>query len=205
MTTAYQTVFDNATTISINKRKTVAQTVSRDGTVRGSSMGGQKFTFEVALPAGPKYSDYRSLIEKMETLDKTTVATVNLADAGHDYISGYLGDFASPNSVQVNFTSGNTLTITSNPEVLTSGQFKFKAGDFIQLGSNSVYTVADDVAHDSDTITVHRPVLEAAGLYTVNVGQSVNWQVICVNFPQWEIFGYDQVRWQGKFIFAESV
>lgn len=205
MTTAYQTVFDNATTISINKRRNVAQTVSRNGTVRSSSLGGQTFTFEVALPSGPKYSDYRSLIEKMEALDKTTVATVDLANSGHAYIAGYLGNFASPNTVQVTYSSGNTLTISSNPETLTSGQFKFKAGDFIQLGSNSVYTVTGDVAHDSNTITVHRPVLEAAGTYTLNVGQSVSWQVLCVNFPQWEIFGYDQVRWQGKFIFAESV
>ena len=50
MTTAYQEVLDRATTISINKRKTVAQTVARNGTVRSTSLGGGGWQFEVQLP-----------------------------------------------------------------------------------------------------------------------------------------------------------
>ena len=206
MTTAYQEVLDRATTISINKRKSVAQTVARNGTVRSTSLGSGGWQFEVQLPSGPKWSEYRPLVEKMEALDKVTTATIQINASGQSYIVGYQGDFAAPNTVQVTYSSGNTLTISSNPEVLTSGEYKFKAGDVIKLGTTGhVYSVTDDVAHDSNTITVHRPVLEAAGTYTLNTGTSVSWDVVCVNFPSWTIFGYDQISWSGPFIFAEAL
>lgn len=206
MTTAYQEVFDNATRISINKRRPVAQTVSRDGTVRTTSLGGGTWQFDVELPTGPRYSTYRPLIERMEALDLNTTATVQINGSGMEYIIGYQGDFTTPNSVGVSYTSGNTLTITSNPQTLTAGQKKFVAGDVIQLGaSGSVYSVAEDVEYNSNTITVNRPVLDAAGSYTLQTGTSVSWQVICVNFPNWSIFGYDQISWGGSFIFAEAL
>lgn len=206
MTTAYQEVFDNATTISINKRRPVAQTVSRDGSIRSTSLGGGTWQFEVLLPNGPRWQEYRPLIERMEALDLNTTATIQINGTGMDYIIGYQGNFTSPNSVQVSYTSGNTVTITSNPEVLTSGQKKFVAGDVIQLGaSGSVYSVVEDVAHDSNTVTLNRPVLDSAGTYTLLTGTSVTWSVICVNFPNWTIFGYDQISWDGAFVFAEAV
>jgi len=30
-----------------------------------------------------------------------------------------------------------------------------------------------------------------------------DYTVICVDFPQWELFGFDQVRWSGPFVFVE--
>jgi hypothetical protein len=30
-----------------------------------------------------------------------------------------------------------------------------------------------------------------------------SYTVICVQFPQWTVFGYDQVRWDGPFVFVE--
>lgn len=206
MTTAYQEVFDRATTMSWNTRKKVAQTVSRNGTVRTTSLGGQTWQFEVQLPNGPKWSEYRPLIQKMEALDRTTVGQVQINATGQDYIVDYQGDLTTLTGIGVSYTSGNTVTITSGATGLVSGQYRFKAGDVIQLGtSGSVYSITEDVAHDETTITVHRPVLEAAGSYTLVVGKSVTWDVICVQFPQWELFGYDQVRWNGPFIFAESM
>lgn len=204
MTTAYQTVFDNAQSISFNRRKKVSQTQSRDGTVKATSLGGQIWEFSVKLPDGPKWTDYRPLIEAMENLDRTTVATVKINNSGQSWISGYRGDLANTGSVVVSYSSGTTLTITSGA-TLASG-YKFKAGDFIQLGSTgSVYTVVSDVPYSSNTVTVHRPVREAAGSYTLVVGQAVSWQVLCVSFPQWTIFARDQISWSGEFIFAEAI
>jgi len=37
------------------------------------------------------------------------------------------------------------------------------------------------------------------------VGQAVTWSVICVKFPNWNIFARDQVAWDGPFVFAESL
>lgn len=206
MTTAFQNVIDYAETISINRRKKVAQTTSRDGTVKSTSLGGQIWEFEVQLPSGPAWTTFRPLIEKMEYLDRTTVGTIQLNKAGHSYISGYQGNLASTSGIVVNFSgSGNMVTRTSGATGLSSG-YRFRAGDFIQLGSSGkVYSVADDVAYNADNIVLNRPVRESAGSYTLLVGQAVTWSVICVQFPKWTIFGYDQVQWDGPFVFAEAV
>ncbi len=206
MTTAFQTVIDNAESISITRRKKVAQSISRDGTVKATSMGGQIWEFEITLPNGPQWSVYRPLIEQMEALDRVTVGTIQIAAAAQSWISGYQGNLSTLSGISVSFASGNTVTITAGATGLTAGQFKFKAGDFIQLGSSgSVYSVAADVAYNATTITLNRPVREAVATYSLIVGQSVTWNVICVQFPKWTIFARDQVGWDGPFVFAEAV
>jgi len=206
MTTAFQTVIDNAEAISFNRRKKVAQTTSRDGTVKSTSLGGQIWEFEVSLPNGTKWSEYRPLIERMEALDRITVGTIQINKAAHSWLTGYQGNLSSLSGIGVSFTSGNTVTITSGATGLSAGQFRFKSGDLIQLGSSGkVYSVVDDVAHNGTTITLNRPVREAAGSYTLVVGQNVTWSVICVQFPKWTVFARDQVGWDGPFVFAEAI
>jgi hypothetical protein len=206
MTTAFQTVLDNSETISINRKRKVAQSTSRDGVVRTTSLGGQIWEFEVTLPNGPKWTEYRPLIERMEALDRTTVGTIRINKAAHSWISGYQGNLTNITNINVTFSSGNLVTITSGATGLSSGQFRFRAGDFIQLGtSGKVYSVAEDVAHNSNNIVLNRPVRETAGSYTLQVGQNVSWSVICVQFPKWTIFAYDQIQWDGPFVFAEAI
>jgi hypothetical protein len=204
MTTAFQTVIDNAEAISFNRRKKVSQTVSRDGTVKSTSLGGQIWEFEVSLPNGPRWSEYRPLIERMEALDRVTVGTIQINNANHSWLTGYQGNLTSLSGIGVTFTSGNTVTITSGAS-LGSG-YRFRSGDLIQLGSGgSVYSVVSDVVYNGTTITLNRPVREAAGSYTLIVGQSVTWSVICVQFPKWTVFARDQVGWDGPFVFAEAI
>jgi hypothetical protein len=204
MTTAFQTVIDNAEAISFNRRKKVSQTTSRDGTVKSTSLGGQIWEFEVSLPNGPRWSEYRPLIERMEALDRVTVGTIQINNANHSWLTGYQGNLTSLSGIGVTFTSGNTVTITSGAS-LGSG-YRFRSGDLIQLGSGgSVYSVVSDVVYNGTTITLNRPVREAAGSYTLIVGQSVTWSVICVQFPKWTVFARDQVGWDGPFVFAEAI
>lgn len=206
MTTAFQTVIDYAESISINKRRKVAQTTSRDGTVKTTSLGGQLWEFEVTLPSGPSWQTFRPLIERMEALDRVTVGQIQINSAGQSWLSKYQGDLASTSGITVSYSSGNTVTITAGATGLTAGQFRFRAGDFVQLGaSNSVYSVASDVAHNVNTITLNRPVREAAGSYSLIVGPNVVWDVICVQFPKWTIFSRDQISWDGPFVFVEAI
>jgi hypothetical protein len=201
----FQTVFDNAETISINKLKKVAQTISRDGIVRSTSLGGQTWEFEVKLPDGPTWTQYRPLIEKMEALDRVTTSTVQINKASMSYINGFQGNYTNVvGTITASYTSGTTLTITAGPNIQSG--FKFKSGDLIQLGSSGkVYSVVDDVPFNSNTVTVHRPIREAAGTYTLVVGQNVSWNVICVNFPRWTMFARNQISWDGAFKFAEVI
>lgn len=203
MTTAFQAVFDNATAISINKKKRVSQTVSRDGVVKTTSLGGQVWEFDVRLPDGDRWTKYRPLIEKMEALDRVSTGTVQISKAGQSYITGYQGDLTNTSAITVSYTSGNTVTITGGA-TLASG-FRFRAGDLIQLGSGGVYAVSDDVAFNQNTVTLNRPVRDPAGNYTLKVGQAVTWTVLCINFPKWSINSYNQVSWDGSFVFVEAV
>lgn len=206
MTTAFQTAFDYAETISIFKRKKVSQTQSRDGTVKTTNLGGQAWQFEVQMPSGPKWTVFRPLIEKMEALDRVTVGSVQINHPGQAWITKYQGDFTNTANIQVTFASGNTLTYSGGGgNTLSAGQYKFRAGDLIQLGTGAVYSVVDDVPYNSNTITVHRPVREPSDIYTIKVGQAVVWNVICTQFPNWTLSAYDQISWSGPFVFAEAL
>lgn len=204
MTTAFQTVIDYAESISINKTRKVAQTTSRDGVVRSTSLGGQTWEFEVKMPDGIPWTTMRPLIEKIEALDRTTTGTIRINKAGHSWINGYQGNFASTGSITASYSTGNTITIISSP-VLSTG-FKFRSGDLVQLGTNGkVYSVVDDVTPAQTVVTLNRPVRDNTGTHQLIVGQAVSWQVICVELPRWEIFARNQVRWSGPFRFAEVV
>jgi hypothetical protein len=140
----------------------------------------------------------------MEALDRVTVGTIQINNANHSWLTGYQGNLTSLSGIGVTFTSGNTVTIASGAS-LGSG-YRFRSGDLIQLGSGgSVYSVVSDVVYNGTTITLNRPVREAAGSYTLIVGQSVTWSVICVQFPKWTVFARDQVGWDGPFVFAEAI
>jgi hypothetical protein len=203
---SFQWIIDNAESISINRKKIVGSTTARDGTTRAVSRGGQTWRFDVKLPDGPRWTDIRQFITQAESLDRTTAANIQLNNAGHSWLVGYQGDTSSYTSFVANFTQNATsITLTSAPA--QSSGFRFRAGDFIQLGSSGrVYTVAADVAYNSNTVTLHRPIIEgsASGI-TLRVAENCVFNVICVQFPEWTLFARDQVSWSGPFIFTENL
>lgn len=205
---SFQWIFDNAETISINKRAVVAQSITRGNRVKASKIGGQTWRFDVKLPDGMRWSDWRGYIEAHEALDMYTTANVSISNTGYSYINGYQGDSGNIVVKYLSDVNPTTLTITSGDSI-TSGEYYFKRGDWLQLGTTGhVYSVTADVAHDSANIIVNRPVIETASnvtTYTTQLGQAVTFNVICVAMPNWTLFGYDQVQWDGVFTFYEVV
>ena len=203
---SFQWIFDRATNISINNKGVVATTTSRDGTVRATSRGGQVWRFSVTVPDGIPWTEIRQYIAASEYLDRHTTSTVSLSASGYtDWLLNYQGDAANPAAIQCTIpSSGNTITLTSGQA--TSG-YNFRAGDVIQLGSSgSCYTVAADVAYNNNTVTLHRPLLDAAASgVTLRVGENCVFTVQCVEFPDWNLFARDQVGWGGPFVFYESL
>jgi len=136
------------------------------------------------------------------------VSTVQINDAGYNsWFTAYQGNSVNSTGFEGTWTQGGTtLTLTTSPT--TSSGFKFKAGDFIQLGAaGKVYKVAANVAFNSNTVTLHRPIIDAtqASATALPVGINVTWSVICTDFPQWTIFSRDQISWSGAFVFYESL
>lgn len=203
---SFQWIIDNAETISIDQKKVVGSTTTRDGTVRNVSRGGQVWRFEVKLPDGPRWTDYRVSIAKAQALDRTTTATISLSDTGQSWLYQYQGNSVNYTGFVASITKGsNTITLTTSPT--TSSGYKFRAGDYIQLGSSGkVYQVAADVAYNSNSVTLNRPVLDntATGV-SLRVAENCSWTVICVDFPNWTLFARDQVSWSGPFVFVENL
>lgn len=205
---SFQSLIDNAASISIIRRPVVGQSVSRSNIVRSVSRGGNVWRFEVRLPDGPRWTDYRNFITELEALDKFTSSTFKFNNSGHEWLVKYQGDLNNIGGITVNVpSSGNTITITGGASGLTTGQFIFRKGDFIQLGSNGkVYTVVNDVAHNGSTITLHRPLInEAIGGTTLRVAQNCEFTVICTQFPDWTLFARDQISWNGNFVLTEVI
>lgn len=206
-TSAFQIIFDKASSISINKKAVTAQTISRDNTVRAISRGGQIWRFDVKMPDGLTWTDIRGAIEAIDHADRFTAQTVKLSNTGYSsWLTPYMGDCPSTTGFTVTATQGsNQLTLTATPTTLGTGHFYFKAGDVIQLGTGKVYSITDDVPNTATTINLNRPVLDATGTYNLVVGPDVTWTVICVNMPQWTIFAPNRVSWSGAFTFYEAL
>lgn len=204
---AFQEVFNNATSIGVGKRKRVAQTQSRSGVIKSTSLGGQLWQFEVQLPDGTPYDEYRQTIEKLEALDRVQTGKVKINTPGQEWINEYQGDLSSSDQTSISVTTNGTNTVTfSSVATLSGSQYIFRAGDYIQMGTTgAVYTVAEDVAGGSASFKVHRPVREADSTYTLVVGRDVEWTLICSDFPNWQLYGSRQVSWSGPFVFVEAV
>jgi hypothetical protein len=200
----FQTVIDNASEISVERKAVVASTLARDGTYRAVSRGGQVWTFTVRLPDGPRWTDYRQTISKIEKLDRFTTNTIQFNNTGHDWLFGYQGDSANITGFAATWTQGSTIiTLTSSPS--TPSGFKFRAGDIIQLSAGKVYTVADDVPFNSNIVTLHRPVLDSSGSGSLAVAENCEFSVKCVEFPSWRLFDRNQIGWTGAFVFIEVI
>lgn len=206
-TTAFQWVFDNAESISINRRAVVASTTTRDQTVRSVSRGGQVWRFDVKMPDGLAWDTSRKYIEAIDYADKFTKGVVQINNAGYNsWLTPYQGNSANTTGFYANFTQGAT-SITLSVSPTTASGYKFRAGDLIQLGSTGkVYSVAADVDYTSTTVPLNRPILDdsATGVNLV-VGTAVTWTVICTDLPQWNIFARNQINWSGSFKFIEAL
>lgn len=85
---SFQWIIDNAETISINRKKMVASTLARDGQSRAVSRGTQPKRFEVKLPDGLPWDEFKSDIQAAEALDKVSSAIISISDPGYDWYYG---------------------------------------------------------------------------------------------------------------------
>lgn len=204
---AFQFIFDMAESISINKRPMVAQSISRDNTVRSVVRTGDTWRFDVKLPDGIPWTTLRPYIEQMEYLDRYTSAAIQINNAGYNsWLTNYQGDAATTSGFAATWIKNTKyLTLTSSPSVPTNSM-RFRAGDLIQLGTGRVYSVVTDVPSTSGTVYLNRNIHEntVASPQSLTVGPNVSWRVLCTQMPTWTIFARDQVSWNGSFQFYED-
>jgi hypothetical protein len=201
---SFQFVIDNAENISVNRKKKVGISQARDGTVRTTSFGGQVWSFTVTLPNGPKWTNVRQDISKIEALDRVTTGNIQFNKSGQEWIMQYQGNCSNVSAITATVpSSGNTITLTGGQ---AASGYNFRAGDIVQLGSSGkVYTVTADVVYNSNTVTLHRPIIDPAGTVTLRVGTNCVFNVICSEFPDWSLVARDQIAWSGPFVFYENL
>jgi hypothetical protein len=121
---SFQWVFDNAESISINKRALVGQTITRNQTVRATSRGPGIYKFTVTLPDGMSWDQVADYIAAIDAADRFTTETVALSDAGY---SSWIhnGDLTPGQSWTVICVQLPEWTIFSRNQVSWSGPFVF--------------------------------------------------------------------------------
>lgn len=202
---SFQWIIDNAEQLSIDTQQIVGQTITRNNTVRATSRGGGIWRFTVKLPDGLSWTDYRQRITAAEALGRVSTASISLNNAGHNWLYKYQGNSTNYTGFFGTWVAGQTgLTLSTSPS--TASGFKFRAGDFIQLGSSGkVYRVIADVAYNSNTVQLNRPIEEATSTgVQLRVAENCSWTVICTEFPTWTLISRDQVGWSGPFVFYEN-
>lgn len=204
---AFQWIIDSATALSIDGRGVVAATTTRENVIRTVSRGGRVWKFTVTPSPGKTYVESRPYLARLDQMDRITIADINFNHAGFENIIGYLGSGSSGFTVVVpSGTSVTTCTITAG--TLPSG-YVARAGDWLQIGATgSVYqVVADPATGNGATVTLNRPIDEAAGSYTGYFGANVTWSVLCVTRPTWNLVPAGKnmlVNWSGDFVFYED-
>ena len=121
----FQWIVNQAETISINRKKMVASTTARDGTVRAVSRGTQPKRFEIKLPDGIPWTVLRTDITAAEVLDRITTATISIPYAKFPW---YYGNTApgSDDSYTVRCIQFPEWTIFARNQVAWSGPFVFQ-------------------------------------------------------------------------------
>jgi hypothetical protein len=121
---SFQWIIDNAESISINRKKMVAQTTARDGGVRSVSRGTQPKRIEVKLPDGIRWTDLRTNIEAAEALDRISTATISIPYAKFPWYYGNV-DPGTNESYTVKCLVFPEWTIFARDQVSWNGSFVF--------------------------------------------------------------------------------
>ena len=214
-----QTIIDNASFITINKRKGVGQTVSRSGHVKTALQQQSIYRFTVSVPDGLKYSDNRGLLEDLDTADVITEANVDIGstNTGLSYLTAYQGDANTTqlNALALNSTSGSTLHVDTTSATGHSGTL-FKKGDYIQPEGNTStyrypYQVTSDVAFTSGNlaVSVHRPILSQDGVALTSggfrIGNDCRFHIKAMQMPLYSVIPHDLISFDGNFELMEVI
>jgi hypothetical protein len=192
-----QTIIDNASSLSINRRQVVGIQYTRNEIPRTSVTPTKNpWRFTVELPNSLRYSEARALMEELDKLDRYTPEIISFNNlSAMSWIFKYQGAMTTGNiaACTVSTFVGNTLTI--NVPVLTAGTSLFKKNDVIQIGGAGVYpypfTSTTDVVYSGSTavITTNRPNIltgSLAGLGII-VGNNCQWKMFCPNMPTYKL------------------
>ena len=120
---AFQWVFDNAATISVNNREIVSMTETRNETIRSVSRGSAVAKFVVSMPAGMQWSVVQTYIAAVDVADRFTVENIVFNQAYMSWMNST--SIVTGSNFNVIATDIPQWTISDIDIVQWSGPFKF--------------------------------------------------------------------------------
>lgn len=121
---SFQWIINKAETLSINRKKMVATTTARDGTVRAVSRGTPPKKFTVKLPDGLPWSEIKGSIQDAESLDRISTASITIPYILFPWYYGYTNPGTSE-TYTVRCVEFPEWTISQRNLVTWSGPFVF--------------------------------------------------------------------------------
>ena len=220
---SFQTIIDNATFITINKRKTTAISVSRSGHVKTAERQPSVYSLTVGTHDGLKYSTNRDVLEDIDTADRVTEANVSLNNnSGMNYLTEYQGSCSQAQLDQIDCRGSNGKTLYLKCDGITGNVSGYthllKKGDYIQPEGDTgtyryPYQVTSDVTFSTGAnvaVSVHRPVLEQSGVSItgndpLRFGTDVRFHVKAITCPTYSVIPHDRIAFDGDFEFVEII
>jgi hypothetical protein len=211
-----QNIIDKAQQIEIDRRRIVAQTISRSQRIKTSERStAQPWRFKVTPPGALKYADSRGILEVIDLGDRVTEYEISLSNTtGMQYITEYRGSLTTGqrNSLTIDTVSTNTITITNLPSV-SSSTVMFAVGDYIQpSNSRYPYTVTATCLrglNTTTTVVVHRNIITSEGITLagqgLDIGNSVTWRVVVSGLPSYQLIPNRLVQYTGDFELIEKI
>jgi hypothetical protein len=213
---SFQTIFDIQQSMTVNNRRTVGEQVSRSGQVRVAQyLTAVPWVFTVTPHDYLYYPQVRSIIQSIDNKDRQLPETISFASTNLSWFTAYQGTLSSVQAAALTLASvpaanATTITVGNLPSV-SSTDFVFKAGDFLQLGIYP-YKVTENVLRGSGStvsVTLHRPVIGTPTVGTLSaVGSACTFYVLAESCPTYTLNPMTNgafVQWDSPFVFREDI
>lgn len=213
---SFQTIFDIQQSMTVNNRRTVGEQVSRSGQVRVAQyLTAVPWVFTVTPHDYLYYPQVRNIIQAIDNKDRQLPETISFASANLSWFTAYQGTLSGVQAAALTLASvpaanATTITVGNLPSV-SSTDFVFKAGDFLQLGIYP-YKVTTDVLRGSGStvsVTLHRPVIGTPSVGTLSaVGSACTFYVLAESCPTYTLNPMTNgafVQWDSPFVFREDI
>lgn len=195
-----QTIINNASSMTIDRRKVVGIQITRNEIPRTSlTPTRQPWRFTLTMPSSLRYYNNRDLLEALDTLDRYQPEYVTFSDnACLSWIFRYQGQLSQGQLNQITVKSGmdafdgNQLKLTNLP-VVPANRVIFEPNDLIQIGNYKYpFTSTTQVLRGTGSeviVTTNRPNIitgsvQGAGL---TVGNGCTFYMFCPNMPTYKL------------------
>jgi len=201
MATGLQTIVNSSNGLAIDRRKVVGIQYTRNQIPRVSQTPTlNPWIFTLDMPSRFRYSQARSLLEQIDTLDRITPQIITFSDDSRfAWMFRYQGAYSTAqinSGVTVTSYTGDQLTLNVGGLPAGASTVLFEPNDLIQIGSLNEYpypfTSTTQVLRGSGSsvvVTKSRPNILTGNLAGegIIVGNNCQFNLFCPNMPTYKL------------------